>query len=179
VLLVTGATALVLAGLGIIVSGLRGRSSGALGGLSVIAIIALVPLSALHEASWSWDGINTAFGDVVETPRTVAAAEQGYSLGAGDARIDLTEVPVGGEPIEVPVRVGAGDVRIIMPTDGAYSGEVQVFAGEVDWLGESITRRGGGGSPSTYESQAVADGAEPDLVLDITVGAGRVTVVED
>lgn len=181
VLLAAGACLLILMGLGIIVAGLRGRTSGALGGLAVTGLIVLVPLSLIFGIPWGWhwDGTRhgTAIGEVTETPTTVSVAEEGYSLGAGEARIDLTELPLSGPPVEVPIRVGAGDVRIVLPEDGAYEADIQVFAGEVDWLGETITRRAGGSS-SSYQSESVSDGAEADIVLDVTVGAGSVTITE-
>lgn len=187
VLLAAGACLLILMGLGVIVAGLRGRTSGVLGGLATAGLIVLVPLSLVFGLPWGWhwdgnrlwDGnrTGTVIGDVTETPTTVSVAEQGFSLGAGEARIDLTELPLDGPPIEVPIRVGAGDLRIVLPEDGAYEASIRVFAGEVDWLGETVTRRAGGAS-STFESEAVTDGAEADIVLDVRVGAGSVTITE-
>uniref|UniRef100_UPI0020280716 LiaF domain-containing protein n=1 Tax=Actinotalea sp. C106 TaxID=2908644 RepID=UPI0020280716 len=177
VLLTAGAGTVVLAGLAIIISGLRGRTSGSLGALAVLGILVLLPLSAVERSSWTWNSSSTAFGDLVHTPRTVAEAEAGYSLGAGEARIDLTELPSSRDPIEVTVDVGAGQVTVVVPEGGDVLGEVQVFAGEVDWLGQSTTRVGGG-TTSTYESDSVAEGAEAELVLEISVGAGSVRVIE-
>ncbi|WP_197024704.1 PspC domain-containing protein [Cellulomonas sp. KRMCY2] len=181
VLLTAGAVSLVLLGIGIIVAGLRGRTSGGFGGLAVVALIVLIPLASLEYADWDghWRS-GTTFGEMDRTPTDVATAEEGYSLGAGDARIDLTELPLGGPAIEVPVNVGAGEVTIVLPEDGAYTADISVSAGEVVWLGDTITS-GMPGNQGTepYESDAVHDGASPDLKLDITVGFGTVTVVEE
>src|SRR5690606_33810789 len=163
VLLAAGACLLILMGLGVIVAGLRGRTSGVLGGLATTGLIVLVPLSLVFGLPWGWhwDGnrTGTVIGEVTETPTAVSVAEGGYSLDAGDARIDLTELPLDGPPVEIPVRVGAGDLRIVLPEDGAYAASIRVVAGEVDWLGQPVTRRAGGAT-STFESEAVADGAE-------------------
>lgn len=187
VLLAAGACLLILMGLGVIVAGLRGRTSGVLGGLATTGLIILVPLGLVFGLPWGWhwdgnriwDGnrTGTVIGDVTETPTTISVAEEGFSLGAGEARIDLTELPLDGPPIEVPIRVGAGDLRVVLPEDGAYAANIRVFAGEVDWLGETVSRRAGGGS-SNFESEAVIDGAEADIVLDVRVGAGSVTITE-
>lgn len=185
VLLTAGAITVVLLGIGIIVAGLRGRTSGGFGGLAVVALIVLIPLAAVQYADWDgdWDtgtGTGTAFGDLDRTPTSVATAEAGYSLGAGEARIDLTELPLSGPVIEVPVEVGAGEVTIVLPQDSAYTAEISVGAGEVVWLGDTVTSGiPGDRGTEPYESDAVRDGATPDLALDIAVGFGTVTVVEE
>ncbi len=186
VVLTAGAVAVTLLGLAIIVSGLRGRSAGGLGGLAVLLTLVLVPMAAV-DRSWdgdwdrSWDGGGAPVGDVDGTPTTVAEAEEGYAIGAGTVRLDLTEVPLDGEDtVTVPIGVGAGDVTVVIPEGTAVDAEVRVMAGEVFWLDEEITRgRGPGtGGDRTYETDAVAAGAEPELSLDITVGAGTVRVEE-
>lgn len=186
VFLTAGAIAVVLLGVAIIVSGLRGRSSGGLGALAIIAILVLLPTASVRWGTWDgwngdWDlGTSAGVGDVDHTPTTVAEAEGGYSLGAGDATIDLTELPLGDEAVNVPVRVGAGDLTIVMPEGGAYTADIQVMAGEVRWLEESVTSGvGGDRGPASYESPAVRDGETPAIVLDVNVGAGSVRVEEE
>lgn len=176
--LTAGAFAVVLLGVAVIVSGLRGRTSGGLGGLAVVLVLALLPLAAIDNADWDGDwGNGSAFGDVVHTPTTVAVAEEGYSLAAGEARIDLTALPLDGPAVEVPVHVGAGDLTIVLPEGAAYTADIDVMAGEVNWLDERISSGLSSGT-QTYESPAVEDGAISDIDLDITVGAGTVRVVE-
>lgn len=175
VLLTAGAVAVILCGLGIVAAGFMGRTSGGLGALAIVSVIVLVPLAAIDGATWN---INTvAVGEVRNTPTTVEAAEDGYSLGAGEAIIDLTEVPLAGDAVVVPIHVGTGEVRVIMPEDGAYTARIRVMAGETRWLDEGSIGRVGS-TWEDYESEAVQDGAEPELSLRITVGAGTVTVVE-
>lgn len=177
VVLIAGATGVVLAGLGIILAGLRGRTSGALGGLAVVGILVLLPVSAAARADITWTGGGTVVGDVTRTPTTVAEAERGYSVGAGEARIDLTELPASRDTVVVPVNVGAGEITVIVPEGSAYDADVRIFAGEITWLGDRTTRAGAG-QAETFESEAVADGAEAEIHLEITVGAGEVRVIE-
>jgi predicted membrane protein len=128
---------------------------------------------------WSWDGTSTGMGEIRNTPTTVAEAERGYSVGAGEATIDLTELPLRtGDVVEIPISVGAGEVTVRLPEDGAFTADIQVFAGEVRWLGEQV-QTGFGQRRAEYESPAVEAGAEPQIVLDISVGAGAVTVEEN
>ncbi|KGM13111.1 PspC domain-containing protein [Cellulomonas bogoriensis] len=179
VLLTAGAVTVVLTGVAIVATGIRGRTSGALGGVAVIAILALLPVAAVERSPWTWQGTTTPVGELFHTPSTVVEAERGYSLGAGEARIDLTGLALPrGRTVEVPVNVGAGEVTIHLPRDGAYSARVQVFAGEIDWLGEQVVRRGGGGPARLFESQSVQEGAVPRIELQVVVGAGTVRVVE-
>ncbi|WP_225753093.1 PspC domain-containing protein [Actinotalea sp. Marseille-Q4924] len=182
VLLAAGSAVVVLAGIGIVLAGLRGRHSGALGALAVITTIVLIPLAFFARVDWtewSWDGTSTGMGEIRNTPTTVAEAERGYSVGAGEATIDLTELPLrDGDVVEVPISVGAGEVTVRMPEGGAFTADIQVFAGEVQWLGGQA-QTGFGQQRMAYESPAVEDGAEPQVVLDISVGAGAVSVEEE
>ncbi|MBC7289905.1 MAG: PspC domain-containing protein [Actinotalea sp.] len=180
VLLAAGSVLVVLAGLGIVVAGLRGRHSGGLGAIGVIAAIVLIPLAFFARAdwTWSWDGTSSGVGDLRSTPTTVVEAERGYSVGAGEAVIDLTRVPLAGDVVDVPISVGAGDVTVVLPEGGAYTADIRVFAGEVFWLDERI-QAGVGQRRGTYESPAVEAGATPEIVLDISVGAGKVVVEEE
>lgn len=176
VLLTAAAVTVILAGLGIAVAGMLGRRSGGLGGLAVLTLIFVVPIGAASYASWS----NATFvGDVVYRPTAVEVAEQGYSVFAGDVVVDLTDLPLDGETVEVPVHLGAGELRVVLPEDGAYTARVRQSAGEFVWLGESPISGVGTTGWRTYESPAVADGAEPDIALEITLGAGTLRVEED
>lgn len=182
VLLAAGSVLVVLAGIGIVVAGLRGRHSGSLGAVAVLTTLVLIPLaffSRVEWVEWSWDGTSAGVGEIRNTPTTVAEAERGYSVGAGEVTIDLTELPLrAGEVVEVPISVGAGEVTVRMPDDGAFAADVQVFAGEVRWLGDEA-QAGVGQQRMTYESPAVQDGDEPQIVLDISVGAGAVSIEEE
>lgn len=181
-LLTAGAVTVVLAGLGIVIAGIRGRSSGGLGAIAVLATLMLLPMAAVQGTTWSWEGDTTGLGDLRRTPSAIVEAERGYTVGAGQVHLDLADLPLDrdgnlGDIVHVPVSVGAGEAVVTMPRDEAYTATIRVFAGEIRWLGDHV--RGGVGNQSTdLESDAVRNGAEPRLHLDITVGAGNATVVE-
>lgn len=180
VALTTLAVGVVLAGLTIVVSGLRGRTSGSLGGLAVIGILVGVPFAGLNQTVWTWNDHGTAVGNMFETPQSVSAAERGFSVGAGQARIDLTELPWDDvdRTVEVPISVGAGDVFLVLPEDVDYRAELRVIAGEITArTGEE--RHSGVGRSTTVESPSVVDGATPDLLVRVTVAAGQIRVVEE
>lgn len=173
VLLTTGAVAVVLSGLGIVVAGLFGRTGGGLNALAIVSIIVLLPVAMVDGMTWR----SVSVGEVRATPTAVVEARAGYSLGAGEARIDLTEVPMHGDTVEVPISVGTGEVRVIIPEDTAVTARIRVTAGEVRWLDRDSTSHVGGGW-QTFESDAVRRGEEPDIHLRISVGAGNVRVTE-
>lgn len=174
VALTTTAVGVTLLGLAVIVAGLRGRTGGGLGGLAVLGILVSLPLAAMSNVGWDgeWrDG--AAIGEVDARPTTVAQAQDGYAVGAGDVRVDLTAVPLGGDPLEVPIQAGAGEITVVVPADATVTADIRVMAGEVTWLGETTTGVTGGRAMQ-YESEPGID--EPDIALTIGVGAGAVTV---
>lgn len=176
VLLTAGSVMVILAGLGIVVAGLFGRSSGGLGALAIMSCLALVPIAAVDYSGW---GATTAVGDGTYTPRDVAAAEHGYSIGVGDVELNLTDVPVTGPVVAVPVHLGAGDLTVVLPEGGAYTARVRVMAGQLTWLDDVTIDGVGSNGWRTFESPAVQDGATPDIQLEVTVGAGTLRVVEE
>ena len=174
VLLTTAAAVVILCGIGIAVSGLLGRTSGGLGAIALITILVVAPVTAAADFSFDPDG---AFaGDGRFTPRTVEAAEDGYSWMVGDVTIDLTELPPG-TAMDIPLDMGAGDVLVIVPEDEAYTARVRVGAGDMNWLGETVVS-GVGNGWQTFDSEAVEAGAEPTMELEINIGAGKLTVEE-
>ena len=174
-----GVTA-VLAGLGVVVAGLRGRRSGALGFLAIAALVASLPVGATSHRGWSWDG--AGFHDANEpvhlTSRT--AAEGGLRFGAGEAVLDLTDVPLDDDTLVVPVSVGAGRVEVVVPADAAVEATVRVGLGNVTWDvdGHRATSGGIGLDGRTFQDDASRDGAA-QLSLDVSVGAGEVTITRE
>ena len=173
---------IVLAGLGIIVSGLRGRTSGALGGLAVVAIIAAVPLGAVQNATWNWstDARHDFAADGVAVVTDRSEAADGFSMGFGDATIDLTELPLTSETLEVPISLAAGDLTVIVPSDASVTADVEAGAGTVRWDvdGQSRSVDGVGLNPRTFTTDDVGpDG--PQLALQVQIGAGDVSIIEE
>ncbi|MDQ0372998.1 PspC domain-containing protein [Cellulomonas humilata] len=173
---------IVLCGLGIIVSGLRGRTSGGLGGLAVVGILVAVPLGAVQNASWVWSSDSqhdfSADGAIYVTDRADAA--NGYSIGFGDVTIDLTEVPMTSQTLVVPISLAAGDLTVVVPSDASISADVDAGAGTVSWDvdGESKSVDGVGLNPRTFTTGAIDDDG-PQLALQVQIGAGDVSIIEE
>jgi hypothetical protein len=170
--------AIVLAGLGTIVSGLRGRTSGALGALAVLGLIAAVPLGVVTSSSSFWNGDGTrqfTASDVSATSRTEAAT--GWNTGFGDLTVDLTAVPLTGDTLVVPIALAAGDLTVIVPSGASVDAHVNVGAGAVTWdvAGEHRTQDGVAIDDHTTFTTGSSD---PQLRLQIRVGAGQVEIVD-
>lgn len=205
---------LALLGLGVIVAGALGRRSGALGGIAVVVAVLAVPAALVSNAIGSWDPIvvsgdgGTAVGDASWTPTTVAQAEDGFGLGAGSARIDLTAVPLDGTsgPVEVPIQVGMGTTQVILPRDTPVEVRAQLGAGQItatytgDWAPSAGTQSSAGSVPEESTTTGGTTGREitrthlqgtnldlvlrsPEtgdatLVVTIDAGLGDVTIEE-
>lgn len=175
VLLTAAAVMVILSGLGIAIAGALGRTSGGLGALAIVTLLVIVPIGAASDVNWS----NAQFvGDAVYRPTEVAKAEQGYNVVAGSVVIDLTDLPLDGDLVTVPVSVGAGELRVVMPEDVAYTARVRQSAGDFTWLDDGTRSGVTDGGWRTYESDAAADGDAPEIELELSLGAGKLTVEE-
>lgn len=171
----------VLAGLGVVVSGLRGRRSGTLGFFAVMALLAAGPALALQGVGTGLgSGTATFIGDSTFRPTSSEVASQGYSVGLGTTTVDLTAIDLPrGQTVEVPVHVGAGDLTVLVPEDTAVSARVNLGAGRIDWLVDGDTRSAEGvGRSTSFESTAVRDGDDARIHVSIASGAGTITIEE-
>ncbi|HUX69911.1 MAG TPA: PspC domain-containing protein [Cellulomonadaceae bacterium] len=183
VLLTATGITIVLAGVGIMVAGLLGRRSGGLGAVAVLAVLLSLPLGLGSAGRTPWYTTWVAFGQESYRPTDVSAATGGYSVFAGDLRIDLTGLPLdAASPVTVPVSVGAGDVTIVVPRDVPVRAMTRTLAGQVDWLvdgSRSTTSSAGVGQSRTWESAEVRAGQPAEIVLDVQVNAGQITIQEE
>jgi phage shock protein PspC (stress-responsive transcriptional regulator) len=170
----------LLVGLGIIVSGLRGRTAGGLTALAIVGMVVAGPAVVFQDGD-RWDGERGPVRsiDVAPTSRTAAAA--GYSFGVGDADIDLTGVPLtDDETLVVPISGGLGDVTVTVPEGAAVSAEVTSGAGNIEWRVDGDRQRSDGvGHDRRFTSEAMADGRDAQIALQIEVGVGSITIEED
>jgi phage shock protein PspC (stress-responsive transcriptional regulator) len=180
--------ALAVVGLGIVVSGLRGRSSGVLGFLAIVGLVVTVPLGSVLADGDPWPAValdgpgRELRGNAVVTPTAVEEAEAGYSLRFGDPTIDLTALDLSDvspdDPVRVPIDLAAGSARVIVPADVPVVADVDVAAGTVQWDdGANGSEQAGFGSTTFENDQART--ADPVLVLDVEVAAGEIHIEEN
>ena len=171
----------VVFGVAIIVSGLRGRRSGVLGFLAIVAMIAALPIAVTTRDGlnpWIVDRngvhVTTSQGTTTVTDRSSAA--DGYDMAFGDSTLDLTRVPIDPEErLTVPVDLSAGNLVILVPKDADVAAQADIGAGQVTWKvdGDNVSASGFG---RRDDFGVPAD--EADLLLTIDVGAGNVTIEE-
>ncbi len=205
--LVIAGTTLALLGLGVLVSGVRGRRSGVLGGLAVLVALLAVPVALIATTAPHWrnvvsSGGTVVAGDVTWAPTSVADAEAGYSYGVGEASIDLTGVPLaeaGTDPVTVPIESGAGSTTVLVPSGVPLEVRVRLGAGQIstvlvgDWT-RSLNASGravdagsdangdlagdqisGTNLDLTLRSPAAGD---PQMIVTVDAGLGDVTIRE-
>ncbi|AOT02122.1 PspC domain-containing protein [Arthrobacter sp. U41] len=109
---VVWASAAAVLGLGILIAGLRGRTSGILGFFAVVALITGGIYSVLpngdrfrpQNADWS--------------PVSIEQARDGFDITAGNGTVDLTRLPLNpplGTDLVVPIDATASNLTVVIP----------------------------------------------------------------
>lgn len=164
------ATAVVVLGLGVVLLGIRGRTSGALGFLAAAGIVASL-LSGASLGTGNW----VVAAESHWTSTSVEPAQEGYTLIAAHGRIDLTELDGITEDAVIPVNAAASNVGILVPDDVPV--EVRsVVALSSTQLATPVdsTSVDGAWRPGTLHLNQDATG--PRIILDIRGVASKVTV---
>ncbi|MDR7382477.1 PspC domain-containing protein [Promicromonospora iranensis] len=192
----------VTLGIAILVSAMRGRTSGILGFFSIVAMLfgfTYVMVAGAVGPYWMDDAVSSGreiesyvsgshypdaatLTEGTATVQTLREAENGFYVQWGDPVIDLTELDLSevepGEPVVVPIQLGAGQTVVVVPQDVAVEANAYVAAGVVQWQVDDQDRATSGvGSDTYFASDEVGeDGAV--LSLEIEAGAGEVIVSE-
>jgi phage shock protein PspC (stress-responsive transcriptional regulator) len=133
------------------------------------ALILAIPLGFVAAAGID---VNGGVGDRDYQPTTVAELRDGYELGVGELRLDLTEVdlPAGRTPLKLDM--GIGSVRVLVPDDVCVASDVRVGAGYA-----RVLDRDSGGLDVDWRRSPVDTSGVKRLVIDGDVGIGELQVV--
>jgi phage shock protein PspC (stress-responsive transcriptional regulator) len=146
--------------------GRRGRriaiALGAIASLLAIAVVTIVVVAF----AWFNVSLSDGVGDRTYQPATTGAVQPSYELGVGNLRIDLSHVSPE-TPVRLAAKVGIGELKIIVPTTAAVTVNAHAKAGDV-----YVLQRHDGGQDASLHT-----GTGGGLVIDATVGAGRIDVV--
>ena len=161
----------VIAGL-VIAVGAALTVSAFIGGqrwLVLPALILAIPLGFVAAAGLD---VNGGIGDRDYQPTTTSELRDGYELGIGELRVDLTQVdlPPGRTPLKLGM--GIGSVRVIVPDDVCVASDVRVGAGYT-----RILDRDSGGLDVDWRRSPADNAGVKRLVIDGDVGLGELQVV--
>ncbi|MGE5830075.1 MAG: LiaF domain-containing protein [Micromonosporaceae bacterium] len=160
------AAPLAVIALGLIVGAWYGRARW------LIAIGAVLTL-ALGIASVS-EAFSHSTTPTTWMPATLADLEGTYTLGLGDAVLDLSTLDFTGQSKSVDINVDIGDLTIIVPSDVDVRAEATVDVGNATVFG---SRWGGIGQSTRTVTDNGADGpGGGELIIRATVDVGNVEV---
>ncbi|MCD0481915.1 PspC domain-containing protein [Streptacidiphilus sp. ASG 303] len=163
------AAVLLVQGLALLLATVRGRARG-------LVLPALLTTAALAASGTSAVPLHASAGDRTWAPSGVAQVQRTYSLGAGDAVLDLGRIDPAGGTVATGVRLGAGDLRVTVPSGVRLVVTARSGAGDIRL--PDGTRSGGVGNerradlppPPGTESKGT-------VTLDLQVGLGTIRVV--
>jgi phage shock protein PspC (stress-responsive transcriptional regulator) len=135
------------------------------------ALILAIPLGFVAAAGIDVDG---GVGDRDYEPTSVDELRDGYELGMGELRLDLTQVdlPAGRTPLKLDM--GIGSVRVIVPDDVCVASDVRVGAGYA-----RVLDRDSGGLDVDWRSSPIEGSGVKRLVIDGDVGIGELQIVNN
>src|SRR5690625_537261 len=195
--LLIGGACLAIIGAAVIIGGMRGQSQGGLGSLGLIVAIFVVPAgvagAAIPNVSQMFGSNGMLIGEARFVPATPEAAAEGYTMGIGELRVDLTALDLAAaDNITVPVGVGVGELRVVVPDDWDITANLSSGVGDVNGLLSDGWNLSNGnvrylrGSDTTLTSGANAvinlehpQPGAPSIHIDARAGVGTVTIEEN
>ncbi|MFD5815341.1 PspC domain-containing protein [Streptomyces sp. NPDC127038] len=167
------AAALIVFGLGIAVSSLRGRTGAGTVFLAVITAGLLAASAALPK------NIDTHWVRTDWTPGSVADVRPRYELGTGVGTLDLSRIGLaGGQTLKTGAEVGAGKLKVIVPKDVTVRLTAEVGVGDIQLPGDG--KKDVDVEPGKHEQATLppAPGGKKGgtVELDLQVGVGQAEV---
>jgi phage shock protein PspC (stress-responsive transcriptional regulator) len=160
------ALVLTVIGVGLLVGSLWGRAWWL-----VLLGLLLVPVMAVTSVA-SDVPVRGRSGQQVERPLTLTEVQPEYQLSAGQFTLDLRQVDFGSRPHRIGVRMGAGDLNVILPNDQPVTVSSRIGAGEMNVLGHPST----GGFQVQDTVSGGGNARLGRLTLDLRLGVGQIVV---
>ncbi|HZH24395.1 MAG TPA: PspC domain-containing protein [Solirubrobacteraceae bacterium] len=148
-----------------------GAFRGGMRWLIVPAIVLAVPLGAVAATDLDVRG---TWGDRTFYPGTVGDLDQGYEMGMGSLKVDMTEVDLPAGRTDLRLEIGVGEIKVLVPEDVCVTTDAEVGAGAVN-VGEGEQ---GGVDFDINDDREVAPGVT-HLHVIADVGVGYVGVGEN
>ncbi|MCP3937074.1 MAG: PspC domain-containing protein [Actinomycetia bacterium] len=166
-LVMVGATWLLLIGAGLLVSTVRGRATG-------LIFIGLTVVVLTIAARWVDPILDDGTGEVRYSITTVEELETEYRLGAGELRVDLSDIDMVGQSRSVEVHLGIGELKVFVPAGIDIELDVDNEIGNVDYTdrtdrGSDINRAG---LDNSIDLTLVGNDPSSTGSLDLNISSG-------
>jgi phage shock protein C len=173
---------LLIVGMGLLASLWLGRAPGLVlagVGLAGVLLVASVVEPWFANPRWfqaqTWqpfvhNHLPASAGERNLQPRTLSELQPMYELGMGDLTLDLTQLDFSGEQRDVQVKLGLGELNVIVPSGTSVEAHGQVGLGEgtvLDHHEEGVSVRVDSSDPGQEQGS---------LRIDFSVGMGEGTV---
>lgn len=157
--------ALAIVGLALVVGAFVGRPGGLIP-VGILLLPAVIATAALGSTGWHHSDVNL-------TPKSAAGVANRYSIGTGQAHLDLSQVTdpsaLAGRTIQIEMTAGQIDVTLPPGVRAEVDAKLHV-AGDVQVLGDEQS----GFEPSIHKAVGSGTGTPVHLVLDGRVGQIKV-----
>ena len=166
---VVWASAAAVLGLGILVSGLRGRTAGILGFFAVVSLI----IGGIFNLAPNAD--RARFQNIDWAPASIEQAQDGFDITGGTGTVDLTKLnltPPLGSDVVVRLEATASNVTVVIPT----SVPVQVQADMT--MANLNDSRGNHSGVTTQQNDYNTDKPGSRLIIKISGTLSNITVRE-
>ncbi|WP_063763022.1 PspC domain-containing protein [Streptomyces rimosus] len=168
--------ALVVFGLGLVISAWWGRTGGGTVFMVILTSLLLAGAAVLPP------NVTTDWHNRVWAPMDAASVRESYDIGAGRGELDLSNIPFkNGQTVRTRASVGAGQLQVTMPEGVTARLRIDVGLGDVRLPGETskdFDLTADQEQTITLPATGLKDGEKPHgtLDLDLKVGAGQVSV---
>jgi phage shock protein PspC (stress-responsive transcriptional regulator) len=118
--------------------------------------------------------LHGGMGERTYRPHTLSEVRGGYRLGAGRLEVDLRGIAFPPGDTQLHVRLGVGELVVIVPRDVCVATSARIGGGYVG----ALERRSGGLDVDWAEHLTPSSPRTPRLVLDGNIGLGALLVAE-
>jgi len=101
-----------------------------------------------------------------------ARSQQGYTLGVGEATLDLSQLPATGAHVVVHSKVSLGHLIVIVPDGVPIRLHAKLRIGDITEFGTSLVN----GSGTIERTRTYGPAGDPRVEVEATLGTGQIEV---
>ncbi|MDT7571603.1 MAG: hypothetical protein QOE05_1777 [Actinomycetota bacterium] len=161
------AIALMMIGAGLVVGTWFGRARW----LVVIGVLLSIAVGGAFAADATGATLRGGVGErtwVVDEGRT----SQGFTLGVGEATLDLTQLPADGPHVVVHSKVSLGHLIVLVPDDVPIRVHAKLRIGDITEFGRSLVN----GNGTIERTRTYGPAGDPRVEVEATMGSGQIEV---